>query len=157
MWVVSLNPNYLIRLNLVGESNNKYPLRRWFAPFMYHNTIQINCKLPFILTLYKLQSSSFANQFENSTRLRKGGQHEPGWVRIGLLGRKASFPYKCGFSPFVFSQYSTHIVGTSITFLEWLSHLKCLNVWNNKSFDMLFEMLKESLPVGGMLSKNQYE
>ena len=44
-----------------------------------------------------------------------------------------------------------------VSFIVLLFHLKCLNGWSNKSFDMLLELLKEALPVGEMLPKNHYE
>eukprot|EP00268_Persea_americana_P019667 TRINITY_DN2010_c0_g2_i4.p1 TRINITY_DN2010_c0_g2~~TRINITY_DN2010_c0_g2_i4.p1 ORF type:complete len:465 (-),score=57.82 TRINITY_DN2010_c0_g2_i4:857-2251(-) len=46
---------------------------------------------------------------------------------------------------------------SKLSFLVRLFHLKCLNGWSNKSFDMLLELLKEALPVGEMLPKNHYE
>ena len=35
--------------------------------------------------------------------------------------------------------------------------MKCLNGWNNKSFTMLLELLKEALPEGETLPRNYYE
>ena len=46
---------------------------------------------------------------------------------------------------------------SKLSFLVRLFHLKCLNGWSNKSFDMLLELLKEALLVGEMLPKNHYE
>ena len=35
--------------------------------------------------------------------------------------------------------------------------MKCVNGWNNKSFTMLLELLKEALPEGETLLSNYYE
>ena len=44
-----------------------------------------------------------------------------------------------------------------LSFIVRLFHIKCLNGWSNKSFDMLLELLKEALPVDEILPKNHYE
>ena len=38
-----------------------------------------------------------------------------------------------------------------------LFHMKCLNGWNNKSFTMLLELLKETFPESETLPNNYYE
>ncbi|XXG86159.1 hypothetical protein AAC387_Pa11g1107 [Persea americana] len=46
---------------------------------------------------------------------------------------------------------------SKLSLIERLFHLKCINGWSNKSFDMLLELLKEGLSVSEMLPKNHYE
>ena len=46
---------------------------------------------------------------------------------------------------------------TKLSFIIRLFHMKCLNGWSNKSFTMLFELLKEALPEGETLPSNYYE
>ncbi|KAJ9680262.1 hypothetical protein PVL29_019544 [Vitis rotundifolia] len=46
---------------------------------------------------------------------------------------------------------------TKLYFIIRLFHIKCLNGWNNKSFTMLLELLKETLPKGETLPSNYYE
>lgn len=46
---------------------------------------------------------------------------------------------------------------SKITFILRLYHLKCLNGWSAKSFDMLLELLKEALPEGAKLPSQYYE
>ena len=53
--------------------------------------------------------------------------------------------------------YPGHTKFSKLSFIVRFFHLKCLNSWSNKSFDMLLELLKEALPAGEMLPKNHYE
>ena len=46
---------------------------------------------------------------------------------------------------------------TKLSFIIRLFHMKCLNGWSNKSFTMLLELLKETLPKGETLASNYYE
>ena len=43
-----------------------------------------------------------------------------------------------------------------LNFLVKLVHIKVLNGWSNKSFDMLLELLKEALPEGTVLPGSYY-
>ncbi|PHT50389.1 hypothetical protein CQW23_10136 [Capsicum baccatum] len=44
-----------------------------------------------------------------------------------------------------------------LSFLVKLPNLKVYNKWSNKSFDMLLELLKETLPTDETLSKSYYD
>ena len=46
---------------------------------------------------------------------------------------------------------------TKLSFIIRLFHMKYLNRWNNKSFTMLLELLKETLLEGETLPSNYYE
>ena len=46
---------------------------------------------------------------------------------------------------------------SSLNFLVKLMHIKVLNNWSNKSFDMLLELLKDAFPVGTYIPKSFYE
>ena len=46
---------------------------------------------------------------------------------------------------------------SKLNFLTRLLHLKTINRWSNKSFDMLLGLLKEVLPEGETLPKSHYE
>ena len=46
---------------------------------------------------------------------------------------------------------------TKLSFIMILFHMKCLNGWSNKSFTLLLELLKETLPKGETLPSNYYE
>ena len=46
---------------------------------------------------------------------------------------------------------------TKLSFIIRLFYMKCLNGWSNKSFTMLLELLKETLPEGEPLPSNYYE
>ena len=46
---------------------------------------------------------------------------------------------------------------TKLSFIIRLFQMKCLNEWSNKSFTMLLELLKETLPEGETLPSNYYE
>ena len=45
---------------------------------------------------------------------------------------------------------------SSLNFLAKLMHLKVLNKWTNKSFDMLLKLLKEAFPEGCKLPDSHY-
>ena len=42
---------------------------------------------------------------------------------------------------------------SALTFLVKLKHIKALNLWSNKSFDMLLELLSEAFSVSARLPK----
>nr|XP_048326798.1 uncharacterized protein LOC107423378 [Ziziphus jujuba var. spinosa] len=46
---------------------------------------------------------------------------------------------------------------SALTFLVRLMHIKALNHWSNKSFNILLELLKEALPEGTKLPKSYYK
>ena len=46
---------------------------------------------------------------------------------------------------------------SALTFLVKLMHIKALNLWSNKSFDMVLELLSEAFPMGARLPKTHYE
>ncbi|KAL4021061.1 hypothetical protein IC575_019850 [Cucumis melo] len=46
---------------------------------------------------------------------------------------------------------------SSLNFLVKLMHIKVLNNWSNKSFDMLLKLLKDAFPVGTYIPKSFYE
>lgn len=46
---------------------------------------------------------------------------------------------------------------SKLSFLVRLLHVKCLNGWSNHSFDMLLEVLNDSLPDDINMPKNHYE
>ena len=46
---------------------------------------------------------------------------------------------------------------SALNFLVKLMHLKVLNKWSNKSFDMLLKLLNEALPTGTILPSSHYE
>lgn len=46
---------------------------------------------------------------------------------------------------------------SALNFLVKLMHLKVLNKWRNKSFDMLLKLLNEALPIGTILPSSHYE
>lgn len=46
---------------------------------------------------------------------------------------------------------------SSLMFLVKLMHIKVLNGWTNKSFDMLLELLKEAFPIGTSIPSSFYE
>lgn len=45
---------------------------------------------------------------------------------------------------------------SKLSFLIRLLHVKCINGWSNKSFDMLLKVLTESLPNDINIQKNHY-
>ena len=46
---------------------------------------------------------------------------------------------------------------SSLTFIVKLMHIKVLNRWSNKSFDMLLELLSDAFPEGNKIPRNHYE
>ena len=44
-----------------------------------------------------------------------------------------------------------------LTFIVKLMHIKVLNRWSNKSFDMLLQLLREAFPEGTIIGKSIYE
>ncbi|XP_024028761.1 uncharacterized protein LOC112093797 [Morus notabilis] len=46
---------------------------------------------------------------------------------------------------------------STLTFLVKLLHIKVLNQWSNKSFDMLLKLLREAFPEGSRIPKSYYE
>ncbi|XXG46823.1 hypothetical protein AAC387_Pa02g1567 [Persea americana] len=46
---------------------------------------------------------------------------------------------------------------TKLAFIVRLYHIKCLNGWSDKSFTMLFDLLKEAFPKGETLPKHFHE
>ena len=44
-----------------------------------------------------------------------------------------------------------------LTFIVKLMHIKVLNCWSNKSFDMLLQLLKEAFSEGTIIGKSIYE
>ncbi|XP_024023057.1 uncharacterized protein LOC112092090 [Morus notabilis] len=46
---------------------------------------------------------------------------------------------------------------SALTFLVKLLHIKVLNQWSNKSFDMLLKLLREAFPEGSRIPKSYYE
>lgn len=46
---------------------------------------------------------------------------------------------------------------STLDFLVKLFHLKIINRWSNKSFDMVLKLIKDALPDGETLPKSHYE
>lgn len=46
---------------------------------------------------------------------------------------------------------------STLSFLIKLLHIKVINRWSNKSFDMLLSLLKEAFPIGETLPKSHYD
>lgn len=46
---------------------------------------------------------------------------------------------------------------SKLSFLVKLLHIKLINGWSNKSFNMVLELFKDTLPDGEMLPKSHYE
>ena len=46
---------------------------------------------------------------------------------------------------------------STLTFLVKLMHIKVLNRWSNKSFDMLLELLLDAFPNGTSIPKSHYD
>uniref|UniRef100_A0A0A0LIG0 Uncharacterized protein n=1 Tax=Cucumis sativus TaxID=3659 RepID=A0A0A0LIG0_CUCSA len=53
--------------------------------------------------------------------------------------------------------YPGYLKFTSFNFLVKLMHIRVLNCWSNKSFDMLRESLKKAFPDGVKLHASYYE
>ena len=53
--------------------------------------------------------------------------------------------------------YTCCIQSSSLNFLVKLMHIKVLNHWSNKSFDMLIQLLNEVLPDGKNIPTSYYE